>query len=215
MMPVAEEHETEAFDTPDYKQKYKSLKRKLKFLIYEQECFQEELRKTQRKLLKVSRDKSFLLDRLVQYEEINDSSSDSDETLSSSSENEMKDSGFQKGKKKKTGAHTSMPSLPYNLDGFLGGYSALMSAQHNPHSSLDAGTFSLPQFTSETTFSDIPPKKTKKSRLKTASSKQSKSSEGHSTIPAEQSNLDIKVEEETTGGDVYEGDDNLIIDIPE
>ncbi|TNN81669.1 INO80 complex subunit E [Liparis tanakae] len=41
----------------DYKRKYKNLKRKLKFLVYEQECFQEELRRSQRKLLKVSRDK--------------------------------------------------------------------------------------------------------------------------------------------------------------
>ncbi len=69
----------------DYKRKYTNLKRKLKFLVYvsicfsiylvfnlsfqtvvnplasfsvqEQECFQEELRRAQRKLLKVSRDK--------------------------------------------------------------------------------------------------------------------------------------------------------------
>ncbi|CAB1334205.1 unnamed protein product [Coregonus sp. 'balchen'] len=44
----------------DYKQKYKNLKRKLKFLVYEQECFQEELRRSQRKLLKVSRDKRWV-----------------------------------------------------------------------------------------------------------------------------------------------------------
>merc|ERR1719357_105010 len=62
----------------DYKRKYKNLKRKLKFLVYEQECFQEELRRAQRKLLKVSRDKSFLLDRLLQYERVDEDSSDSD-----------------------------------------------------------------------------------------------------------------------------------------
>nr|XP_033801450.1 INO80 complex subunit E isoform X2 [Geotrypetes seraphini] len=67
----------------DYRRKYKNLKRKLKFLIYEQECFQEELRKAQRKLLKVSRDKSFLLDRLLQYEAVDEGSSDSDATASS------------------------------------------------------------------------------------------------------------------------------------
>ncbi|KAL2084028.1 hypothetical protein ACEWY4_019546 [Coilia grayii] len=67
----------------DYKRKYKNLKRKLKFLVYEQECFQEELRKAQRKLLKVSRDKSFLLDRLLQYERVDDDSSDSEATASS------------------------------------------------------------------------------------------------------------------------------------
>ncbi|XP_060029005.1 INO80 complex subunit E isoform X4 [Erinaceus europaeus] len=60
----------------DYKKKYRNLKRKLKFLIYEHECFQEELRKAQRKLLKVSRDKSFLLDRLLQYENVDEDSSD-------------------------------------------------------------------------------------------------------------------------------------------
>ncbi|KTF88807.1 hypothetical protein cypCar_00012700 [Cyprinus carpio] len=59
----------------DYKRKYKNLKRKLKFLVYEQECFQEELRRAQRKLLKVSRDKSFLLDRLLQYERVDEESS--------------------------------------------------------------------------------------------------------------------------------------------
>ncbi|KAF5902353.1 INO80 complex subunit E-like isoform X1, partial [Clarias magur] len=72
----------------DYKRKYKNLKRKLKFLVYEQECFQEELRRAQRKLLKVSRDKSFLLDRLLQYERVDDDSSDSEATASSESEAE-------------------------------------------------------------------------------------------------------------------------------
>ncbi|XP_053737318.1 INO80 complex subunit E isoform X2 [Synchiropus splendidus] len=72
----------------DYKRKYKNLKRKLKFLVYEQEYFQEELRRARRKLLKVSRDKSFLLDRLLQYERIDEDSSDSDATVSSDSEGE-------------------------------------------------------------------------------------------------------------------------------
>ncbi|XP_068099889.1 INO80 complex subunit E isoform X2 [Hyperolius riggenbachi] len=75
----------------DYKRKYKNLKRKLKFLIYEQECFQEELRRAQRKLLKVSRDKSFLLDRILQYENVDDDSSDSD--LTASSENSDAEGG--------------------------------------------------------------------------------------------------------------------------
>uniref|UniRef100_A0A8C8S2H2 INO80 complex subunit E n=1 Tax=Pelusios castaneus TaxID=367368 RepID=A0A8C8S2H2_9SAUR len=60
-----------------YKRRYRALKRRLKLLIYEQECFQEELRKAQRKLLKVSRDKSFLLDRLLQYENVDEESSGS------------------------------------------------------------------------------------------------------------------------------------------
>lgn len=104
-------------EAPNYKAQYRSLKRKLKFLIYvsksvfvlffysnllnfylscniriclftfqENECFQEALRSTQRKLLKVNRDKSFLLDRLLQYEKVDASFSESDETESSDDE---------------------------------------------------------------------------------------------------------------------------------
>ncbi|XP_042221858.1 uncharacterized protein LOC121866309 isoform X2 [Homarus americanus] len=74
----------------DYKAKYKTLKRKLKLLIYENECFQEELRKAQRALLRVRRDKSFLLDRLLQYQRGPDSSSDSEQTEESDTENDSK-----------------------------------------------------------------------------------------------------------------------------
>jgi INO80 complex subunit E len=41
------------------------------------------LRSTQRRLLKASRDRSFLLDRLLQYEKIDVSSGESEETESS------------------------------------------------------------------------------------------------------------------------------------
>ncbi|ROT69296.1 hypothetical protein C7M84_012490 [Penaeus vannamei] len=74
----------------DYKANYKTLKRKLKLLIYENECFQEELRKAQRALLRVRRDKSFLLDRLLQYHRGPDSSSDSEQTEESDTENDAK-----------------------------------------------------------------------------------------------------------------------------
>jgi len=77
-------------DSGNYQQKYRNLKRKLKILIYENECFQEELKKAQRKLLKVSRDKSFLLDRLLKYENVESSSSDSEATVSSDSDNEFR-----------------------------------------------------------------------------------------------------------------------------
>lgn len=56
------------------------------FYTQENECFQEALRSTQRKLLKVNRDKSFLLDRLLQYEKVDASFSESDETESSEEE---------------------------------------------------------------------------------------------------------------------------------
>ncbi|KAH9502457.1 hypothetical protein Btru_075709 [Bulinus truncatus] len=50
--------------------------------MVEQECFLDELRNAQRKLLKVSRDRSFLLDRLLQQEKVEDSSAESDATNS-------------------------------------------------------------------------------------------------------------------------------------
>lgn len=82
----------------DYKKNYKAMKKKLRLLIYEQECFFDELKKAQRQLLKVSRDKSFLLDRLLQYETMNDMSSDSESTQSSDSGNEMPSSAPKKKK---------------------------------------------------------------------------------------------------------------------
>lgn len=91
--------ETESLDSH---KKYRNLKRKLKALIYENECFQEELKKAQRKLLKVSRDKSFLLDRLLKYEIVESSSSDSEATASSDSDSEIKGEPFAVKKKKTT-----------------------------------------------------------------------------------------------------------------
>ncbi|XP_012272445.1 INO80 complex subunit E [Orussus abietinus] len=81
-----DDEESPEEEAPNYKEQYRNLKRKLKFLIYENECFQEALRSTQRKLLKVNRDKSFLLDRLLQYEKVDASFSESDETESSDDE---------------------------------------------------------------------------------------------------------------------------------
>ncbi|XP_034941647.1 INO80 complex subunit E [Chelonus insularis] len=83
---VEDDEEDSPEEIPNYKEQYRNLKRKLKFLIYENECFQEALRSTQRKLLKVNRDKSFLLDRLLQYEKVDASFSESDETESSEDE---------------------------------------------------------------------------------------------------------------------------------
>ena len=92
----------------NYKQKYQALKKKIRLLVYEQECFVDELRKSQRKLLKVSRDRSFLLDRLLQYEHIDASSSDSESTASSDSGNEAaKDSNSVGKKKRPTTGHPS------------------------------------------------------------------------------------------------------------
>ncbi|CAG9786743.1 unnamed protein product [Diatraea saccharalis] len=68
---------------PNYRIQYLTLKKKLKYLIYENECFQDALRSSQKRLLKVSRDRSFLLDRLLQYEKPDSSTSESEDTESS------------------------------------------------------------------------------------------------------------------------------------
>ncbi|KAK7488249.1 hypothetical protein BaRGS_00020556 [Batillaria attramentaria] len=103
-MPVPEPY---AEPQIDYKQKYKALKKRLKLLVYEQECFLEELRKAQRKLLKVARDRSFLLDRLVQYEKVDDSSGDSDATASSDSDGEGHHREGTPAKRKRVSGHGS------------------------------------------------------------------------------------------------------------
>ncbi|XP_072832932.2 INO80 complex subunit E isoform X5 [Pogona vitticeps] len=96
-----------------YKRRYRALKRRLKFLIYEQECFQEELRKAQRKLLKVSRDKSFLLDRLLQYENVDEESSDSEATASSdNSDGEMPKGAEPQSLKRKRSPQLGSASSP-------------------------------------------------------------------------------------------------------
>ncbi|KAL5016684.1 hypothetical protein ScPMuIL_006273 [Solemya velum] len=96
----------------DYKQKYKALKKKLKFLVYEQECFLEELRKAQRKLLKISRDRSFLLDRLLQYEKVDESSGDSDATASSDSEAEGVKDGISNKRKRAAALSSGQTHIP-------------------------------------------------------------------------------------------------------
>ncbi|XP_050084551.1 uncharacterized protein LOC126570660 [Anopheles aquasalis] len=67
----------------DYKALYTDLKKKLKILLYENVYFQNNLRSNQRRLLKVTRDRSFLLDRLLCYERPDLSSSDNETTDSS------------------------------------------------------------------------------------------------------------------------------------
>lgn len=72
----------------NYKQKYRELKKNLRYLIYENECFQDELRKAQHNFVSISRDKSFLLDRILKYEKPQGHSSDSEATESSDEEEE-------------------------------------------------------------------------------------------------------------------------------
>ncbi|KAL3116097.1 hypothetical protein niasHT_007397 [Heterodera trifolii] len=87
--------EMEAQPNVSPKQKYRDLKKKFKYLVYENEYYQEELRNLQRKLLKLSRDKNFLLDRLGQYEQLSESSDDSDASTKT-----LEERGVAKQKKK-------------------------------------------------------------------------------------------------------------------
>ena len=68
----------------NYKDQYRELKKQLKFLLYENESFQETLRSTQRQLLKVNRDKNFLLDRILNFEQVYASLSESNNDTESS-----------------------------------------------------------------------------------------------------------------------------------
>lgn len=100
---AAAEEEDRAQEESKLKKEYKFLKRKFKHLIYvssnfpsmpgismrllsllqENEAFQKALRSSQKRLLQVTRDRSFLLDRLLLYEKVDNSTSESEETDSS------------------------------------------------------------------------------------------------------------------------------------
>ncbi|EDO64484.2 AGAP001031-PA [Anopheles gambiae str. PEST] len=72
----SDDEESVTFVT-DFRTMYSDLKKKVKILI------QNNLRANQKRLLKITRDRSFLLDRLAEYEREVLSSSDSDETVES------------------------------------------------------------------------------------------------------------------------------------
>ncbi|KRZ09060.1 INO80 complex subunit E [Trichinella zimbabwensis] len=63
------------------KEKYRKLKRRFKMLVFENEGYHEELRNLQRRLLKLTRDKNFIMERLLYFERPSDSSDDSDVTV--------------------------------------------------------------------------------------------------------------------------------------
>jgi hypothetical protein len=65
----------------DPKDSYRVLKKHFKFLVYENECYQGQLRDSHQRLLKLERDNNYLMDRLLKYETLSDS--DGDESDSS------------------------------------------------------------------------------------------------------------------------------------
>lgn len=75
--------------------------------LQENEFFQENLRTSQRRLLKVTRDRSFLLDRLLQYEKTDLTSSESEDTESSDDSSKMEPTAPTVGRKRKNDASGS------------------------------------------------------------------------------------------------------------
>jgi len=74
----------------EYKDKYRNLKRKLKFLIYENECFSMEIRNMEKRLLRVLKDRTFLLDILTQHENGSPELDSTDDDMTDSSDGEIK-----------------------------------------------------------------------------------------------------------------------------
>ncbi|KAM3821326.1 INO80 complex subunit E isoform 2-T2 [Vipera latastei] len=190
-----------------YKRRYRALKRRLKFLIYEQECFQEELRKAQRKLLKVSRDKSFLLDRLLQYENVDDDSSDSEATASSdNSDGEMPKGTEPQSLKRKQSPQLGSASSPSSsglslqptsgfglpASGTSSPYLASLPLPPASHSDCSPVVVGLP-FPSPRGTPKLPPPTIL------------------STVPHQM----FSDTGEGSGEDPLDGDDELVIDIPE
>ncbi|KAL1463423.1 hypothetical protein WDU94_015174 [Cyamophila willieti] len=115
MVMNEEENDSSSDEYIDYKTQYKTLKRKLKALITENECFQNVLKTSQRKLLKASRDKSFLLDRLLEYEKpVYSDSSDGEATESSDDEHKHVDLKRKKSSSSSSSSSSqvSKPSTP-------------------------------------------------------------------------------------------------------
>nr|CAG4645978.1 EOG090X0LZH [Lynceus sp. MCZ IZ 141354] len=95
----------------DYKEKYRALKRKLRYLVYENEAFASEIRTTEKKLLRVIRDKNYLLDRLLQFEKPANDTFSSDAEATDSSDGETKLRTIQPESKKKKIKPSSNPAV--------------------------------------------------------------------------------------------------------
>ncbi|CAH1179436.1 unnamed protein product [Phaedon cochleariae] len=80
---AAAEEEERVMEESKFKKEYKYLKRKFQNLVYENEAFQQALRTAQKRLLIVTRDRTFLLDRLLMHEKVDHSTSESEDTESS------------------------------------------------------------------------------------------------------------------------------------
>nr|CAG4652363.1 EOG090X0LZH [Triops cancriformis] len=88
MVPPAKQSDVKQEE--DYKKKYLALKSKLKFLIFENEAFTEEINRTEQLILQVLKDKNYLLDQLLQYEDPESDTSSLDGEATESSDGETK-----------------------------------------------------------------------------------------------------------------------------
>ncbi|CAG9855744.1 unnamed protein product [Phyllotreta striolata] len=103
---AAAEEEERALEESKFKKEYKYLKRKFQNLIYENESFQQALRLAQKRLLLVTRDRSFLLDRLLMHEKVDNSTSESEETESSDEGDVVKPEPVKK--RKEVSSHSNV-----------------------------------------------------------------------------------------------------------
>lgn len=106
---AAAEEEERAAEESKLKKQYKFLKGKFKHLLYENECFQQALRSVQKKLLAVSRDRNFLIDRLLLYEKTENTTSESDETESSDEEAQKVDNSKKRKLDQAGPSHSNSP----------------------------------------------------------------------------------------------------------
>ncbi|GFO43141.1 ino80 complex subunit e [Plakobranchus ocellatus] len=219
-MPVTEEtagvSEEFAESHIDYKQKYKGLKKKLRLLVYEQECFLDELRKAQRKLLKVARDRSFLLDRLLQQEKIEDSSDESEATNSTDTEDVLHSHREAvPAKKRKLANQTS--DLAHMLSN-----SAKAGSQSDSHSTKKKAKSSGKK-ASKSSSSKLPAvKQESPGQMTREELERHLESKQHHEFGIEKATASLPMEifsnennhESDAGGEAEEEEDDLVIDVP-
>ncbi|XP_018494175.1 uncharacterized protein LOC108863934 [Galendromus occidentalis] len=92
----------------DSKQRYVELKKRMKYLLHENESYKQEIAKVNERLLNVSKDKAFLLEQLLQFED-NDSSTES-ELSDSDHDRKLPEPPKKKPRQRKPKAPAAAPS---------------------------------------------------------------------------------------------------------
>uniref|UniRef100_A0A914YRQ0 INO80 complex subunit E N-terminal domain-containing protein n=1 Tax=Panagrolaimus superbus TaxID=310955 RepID=A0A914YRQ0_9BILA len=171
----------------DPKDSYRVLKKHFKFLVYENECYQGQLRDSHQRLLKLERDNNYLMDRLLKYETLSDSDGDESDSSIKTIEDKVL---TQKTTKKRPAAKKDSSAPPRKR----------ANVTNKPNLSNNATTTApLPKVnapTSKASISTVPPKTVAKPIVikdSPGSSKPSTSSASSSAaIPQNNSNTSIQ-----------------------